>query len=241
MLLGDSVGAFLVRDAVAAGWSHPGIEVVNGARGSCDGMPNLPLLRARDLWSRSVVLRPPADCRPWPETYLAPLLAAGRADAAVLMVGQAPIVDALVDGRWRHPCDGIDWYLEDLAHRVELIRALSVVPVLALPAPPGPNSRFMYQDDYVRRSTCVRDALRGAAGRWRVPTYDLADAFCPGGRVDPCAATVQDGIHVGPQWAAPALGRLVVRVRGIVGQHPPQRGLTDRRPPRRDHGAAASG
>ncbi|MFM7271098.1 MAG: hypothetical protein ACKO2C_05640 [Actinomycetes bacterium] len=244
VLLGDSVPAFLVRDAAASGWTHFGVEVVNGARGSCDGMPNLPLLRARDLWNHTVYLSPPGDCRPWSETYLAPLLAGGRADAAVLMVGQPPILDAFVDRAWRGPCDGIGWYLDDVAHRVELLRAVGVPPVLALPAPPGPNSRFMYPDDYATRSACVRAEMARAAARWRVPVIDLTEVLCPDGRVDPCRTTAHDGIHVEARQAGPVLDAIVERTRTITFRDP--RGRGEHRPrhprsPRRGHGTSSTG
>jgi hypothetical protein len=124
------------------------------------------------------------------------------------MIGQAPIVDALVHGVWQGPCDGIDWYVEDVHHRVELL--------LALPAPPGANSRFMYQDDYALRSGCVRRQLADAAARWGVPVYDLADAFCPDGPDRACSRTARDGIHVEPQFAEPALSALVDGVRALT-------------------------
>mgnify|MGYP003335226589 FL=1 len=244
VLLGDSVPAFLVRDALASGWTYFGVEVVSGAQGSCDGMPNLPLLRARDLWNHFGYLRPPAGCRPWPETYLAPLLAGGRADAAVLMVGQPPILDVLVDGVWRGPCDGIGWYLDDVGHRVELLRALGVPPVLALPAPPGPNSRFMYPDDYAARSACVRAGMARAAARWRVPVIDLAAVLCPDGRVDPCRTTARDGIHVEAQWAGPVLDAIVERTWMITSSDHPSPGLHRPSPPRSSmwgHGTSSSG
>jgi peptidoglycan/LPS O-acetylase OafA/YrhL len=205
-VLGDSVPAWLLADAAAGGFTRADVLIANGAQEACDGMVGLPVGRDR----RGTELRPPPDCNDWRTTYPGVLRGiAGPPDVALLAVGQVAVVDRLVDGTWRSPCDGLDWYLRDLEQRVRFLRGHEVEPVLALPSWPGPNSRFMYPDDATERTGCVRNAFTTLATGLGAATVDLAETLCPTGPGSGCGPTTTDGVHVEAALAPTVLDRVL--------------------------------
>jgi peptidoglycan/LPS O-acetylase OafA/YrhL len=209
-LFGDSVPAWLVRDG-AEGFSRPDVVVVNGAREACDAMIDMPVARDRV----GTELRPPADCQPWDTWYPKVLddLAAGSghpADVAVLVLGQAPVLDHQVNGQWVAPCDSVGWYLSDVAKRISYLRGRGLEVVFVMPAHLGSHSTFSVPDDYATRMTCVRTALRQFVQLQGVPIVDPDPMLCPDGQCD--ALRSRDGVHIDPQRAPAVLNWLVGQV-----------------------------
>ena len=204
-VFGDSVPAWLLRDA-AASFDRTDVIVLNGAREACDGMVDLPVGRDR----RGDELVPPDDCLDWTVSYPETLANADRTDVALLVIGQAPVVDHLIDDVWQGPCDGIDWYLEDVRLRIAFLRGEGVRPVLAIPAPYGQRVSFMVEDDHRERIGCVRSAMLGFAGELDLDHIDLDEFLCPAGDCD--ARRDADGIHVDSEFAPEVLDELLDRV-----------------------------
>ncbi len=167
-IFGDSVPAWLLRDA-AASFTRTDVVILNGAQEACDGMVDLPVGRDR----RGTELFPPDDCFDWTISYPQTLSAAEETDIGLLVVGQAPVIDRQIDGEWQGPCDSIDWYLDDLAKRVEYLREQGVRPVLAIPARYGERVSFMVEDDHLERIACVRSAMLRFAADLDVEHIDL--------------------------------------------------------------------
>lgn len=203
VIFGDSVAAWMLRDA-AAGYSNPDVVVVNGAVEACDGMIDLPLGRDR----RDVELAVPQDCVEW-DLWYDDILERGGGEVAILVLGQAPVVDRLVDQRWTHPCESIDWYLDDLAQRIDHLRNRGLEVVFALPARPGTRATFIIPDDQTERMMCIREGLSSLMQQLDVPVIDLDPVLCPDGDCD--ALRQRDGSHVDPEHAVSVLDHLVDR------------------------------
>ena len=202
-VFGDSVPAWLLRDAVAS-YDRSDVVVLNGAAEACDGMVDLPSGRDRRL----DVLEPPPDCAEWPETYPNVIDVDGeRAARALLVLGQAPVIDRLVDGEWMHPCTGIDWYLDDVEARIEFLRDAEVEPVVVLPARFGRGVTFIVPDDAQERVECVRVAMRDHAASLGVAVVDLDPILCPDDECNRFRSV--DGIHVDAPFAADVLNRVI--------------------------------
>ena len=211
-VFGDSVPAWLLRDA-ASSFDRSDVVILNGAKEACDGMVNLPAGRDR----RGTELRPPDDCLDWTVTYPQTLANAGETAGALLVVGQAPVVDHRIDGEWQGPCDSIDWYLDDLNQRVEFLRGEGVQPILAIPARYGERAAFMVEDDHLERMTCIRSAMFEFALRNDVEHLELDPLLCPDDDCD--ARRSADGIHVDPEFAPLVLDELLDDVLALVDAH----------------------
>jgi hypothetical protein len=208
-LFGDSVPAWLVRDG-AAGFSRSDVVLVNGAKEACDGLVGMP--PALDRFGAELL--PPADCVEWNTWYPTVLddIAAGAGhdvDTAVLMLGQAPVLDHRIDGRWLPPCESIEWYLSDLDGRIDLLRGRGLGVVFVLPAPLGRRATFSVPDDHRARMDCVRGALSRHLAQRYVPVIDMQDVLCPLGDCE--ALRTRDGVHIDPDRAAEVLLWLVDR------------------------------
>ena len=201
-VFGDSVPAWLLRDA-AGSFVRSDVVILNGAQEACDGMVELPVGRDR----RGTELFPPDDCFDWTVTYPDTLANADQTDIALLVLGQAPVIDRMIDGEWQGPCDSIDWYLDDLDHRVGFLRDQGVRPVIAIPARYGQRVAFMVEDDHRERVGCVRSAMLGFASRLDVEHIDLDHVLCPNDDCD--ARRDADGIHVDPEFAPLVLDELL--------------------------------
>jgi hypothetical protein len=193
-VFGDSIPAWLLRDA-APTFTRTDVVVLNGAAEACDGFAGEAIGRDR----RGKELPPPDDCVGWPDSYPGVLAAGGRApDAAVLMIGTLPTLDRRVEGVWHAPCDGIGWYLDDVAARVDWLQAQGVTSILAIPARPGQGATFVAPDDVGERIGCIRRQLAEFATQRRLDTIDLDLVLCPGGE---CDGARVDGVHVKPDLA----------------------------------------
>jgi len=203
-LFGDSVPAWLVRDG-AAGYDRGDVVLVNGAKEACDGLIDMP--PALDRFGAELL--PPADCVPWDRWYPTVLddVAPAPVDVAVLMLGQAPVLDHRIDGRWLPPCESIDWYLRDLDGRIDLLRGRGIDVVFAMPAPLGQRATFSVPDDHRERMGCVRTALSQHLANRFMPVVDMQDVLCPQGDCE--ALRTRDGVHVDPERAAQVLRWLV--------------------------------
>lgn len=202
-VFGDSVPAWLLRDSVAD-FARDDIVLFNGTAEACDGMVGLPVGRDR----HEIELTPPDSCSAWSRTY-ASVIDAGpeRAEVGLLVLGQAPIVDRLIDDTWVHPCDGIRWYLDDLAARVSYLQFSGVRPVVALPARYGNGVTFVVPDDAGERMACIRDEMTSRMAELGVATVDLDTLLCPD---DDCNRyRTKDGIHVDPEFAPEILDSLL--------------------------------
>jgi hypothetical protein len=183
---------------------------VNGAKEACDGLVGMP--PALDRFGAELL--PPADCVEWNTWYPTVLddIAAGAGhdvDTAVLMLGQAPVLDHRIDGRWLPPCESIEWYLSDLDGRIDLLRGRGLGVVFVLPAPLGQRATFSVPDDHRARMDCVRGALSRHLAQRYVPVIDMQDVLCPLGDCE--ALRTRDGVHVDPDRAAEVLLWLVDR------------------------------
>jgi hypothetical protein len=204
-IFGDSVPAWLLSDA-AASFDNERVTIVNVANEACDAMVGLPLGRDR----RNTELRPPDTCQPWTAAYPVAFEEAGMTpDTAVMVLGQAPSVDRLVEGVWRHPCDGIEWYLDDVSARIEFLRAAGIDVVFALPGRPGDRADYVLADDATERFECIRGQLRTFLDAHFVRTIDLDQILCPD---DDCNAVRSiDGTHVDPEHAPAVLDWLIAK------------------------------
>ncbi|MBU6314989.1 MAG: hypothetical protein KGR47_00660, partial [Acidobacteria bacterium] len=205
-LFGDSVPAWLVRDG-AAGYDRGDVVLVNGAKEACDGLVDMP--PALDRFGAELL--PPADCVPWDRWYPNVLddVAPAPPDIALLMLGQAPVLDHRIDGRWLPPCESIDWYLRDLDARIDMLRGRGIGVVFALPAPLGQRATFSVPDDHRARMDCVRAGLARHLVQRYVPVVDMQDVLCPAGDCE--ALRTRDGVHVDPARAAEVLRWVVDR------------------------------
>jgi peptidoglycan/LPS O-acetylase OafA/YrhL len=204
-VFGDSVPAWLLRDA-APSFTRTDVTILNGAGEACDGMVALPIGRDR----RGTELVPPPTCADWTLTYQDTLASAPRVDIGLLVLGQAPVIDRLIDGQWQGPCAGIDWYLDDLGQRVEFLRARNVEPVLALPARFGRFITFMVSDDHEQRIECVRAALLRFAIENGLSVVDLDPLLCVDGDCD--ARRTADGVHIDSPVAPQVLDEVLDEV-----------------------------
>lgn len=208
-IFGDSVPAWLLRDGAAA-FSRTDVVLVNGAIEACDGMVGMPPQRDR----RGDVLPVGEACEEWNTWYPEVLGSSGRVDAALVMVGISGALDTRVDDAWRGPCDGLDWYVDDLAARVDFLRSRGLDVVFALPSALGRYSTFMMPDDHPARMACVRAALASMLTLREVPVVDLEPRFCPDGDCDAIRPT--DGVHVAPEFAGDTLDWLMGEVVDVL-------------------------
>jgi len=125
------------------------------------------------------------------------------------VLGQAPVVDRLVDVRWMHPCESIDWYLADLERRVDHLRERGLEVVFALPARPGTRATFIIPDDQTERMMCIREGLSALLLQLDVPIIDLDPVLCPDENCD--ALRQRDGSHIDPEHSAGVLDHLIDR------------------------------
>jgi peptidoglycan/LPS O-acetylase OafA/YrhL len=203
-VFGDSIPAWLLRDA-APTYARTDVVVVNGAAEACDGYDGAVVGRDR----RGKELAAPIDCLGWPDSYPGVLSAGPRlADVAVLMIGTLPTLDRQVDGVWHAPCEGIRWYLDDVAARVDWLAAQGVRPILAVPARPGRGATFVAPDDVGERIDCIREQLFQFAAANELATIDLDLVLCPDGA---CDETRVDGVHVKPELAGAVLDWILDR------------------------------
>jgi len=209
-VFGDSVPAWLLRDG-AASVTRTDVVLVTAAHEACDAMVDTPA--SRDKFG--VELHPPADCEDWDTYYPKVLDDSGvHVDVAVLVLGMAPVLDHKIDGQWVHPCTSIDWYLKDVAERLDFFHSRNVPVVWALPGQLGQHSQFLVPDDYRERMDCVRAGLTKFAADQGVPTIDMQPAVCPN---DDCEAVRGgDGVHVDAAAAPKVLNWLIDEVIAAV-------------------------
>jgi peptidoglycan/LPS O-acetylase OafA/YrhL len=202
-VFGDSVPAWLLRDA-APSYERTDVEIANGSAEACDGMIDLPT--GRDRHFNEWIL--PDDCDEWPVSYPATLAATPNTPTiGVLVLGQAPTADRFVDGEWLHPCDSIDWYVADLADRIDYLRDEGLTVVFALPARPGTGTTYVLPDDVDARFACVRDGLTPFLESLDVAVVDLDTILCPDDDCDRIRTI--DGVHVDPEFAPEVLDWLL--------------------------------
>jgi hypothetical protein len=214
-VLGDSVPSWLLTEAAAVPFTRKDVVIFNGSHEACDAMVNLPDGRDR----RGDTLRPPADCAEWMTSYPTSIERDGTAAAVgLLMIGTAPILDRFVNDQWVGPCDGIDWYLADVAKRVEYLRSKNVIPVLAITSWPGPNSQFIYPSDYTKRVECVRDEMKAFALFEGISSFDLAPRLCASGPGSACDATRKDGVHVDSEVAPAVLDWVINQTLNVTSK-----------------------
>jgi len=200
-IFGDSLPAWLLRDA-APSFERTDVEIANGSAPACDGMVDLPPGVGRVEWTV------PDDCAEWTVSYPATLAATPNTPTiAVLVLGVAPTADRFVDGEWTHPCDSIDWYLADIADRIEFLRGEGLTVVFALPARPVTGATYFLPDDADARFACVRAALIPFLDSHDVAIVDLDTILCPGDDCDRLRTI--DGLHVDPEFAPAVLDWLL--------------------------------
>ena len=208
-LFGDSVADWLLRDA-SPSFARSDVTLIDAAVQGCDGAADIPDARGRG----GQLLPLPGDCRPWPVAY--PEVVENEAlpvDTAVLVIGNAPIVDRNVDGRWISPCEDMTWYEADVAARVEYLRPHVGEVVLALPSWGGEKASFLSTDDHLERMACIRRRLTALTDRLGVAAVDLASVLCPAGPTGACSDLREaDGTHVDPEDAPFVLGWLLDEV-----------------------------
>jgi peptidoglycan/LPS O-acetylase OafA/YrhL len=208
-LFGDSIADWLLHDA-APTFARTDVTLVDAAIEGCDGAVRIPTARG----NAGQILPQPADCGDWTTTY--PPAAANPAlhvDRAVLVIGQAPMLDRLVDGRWVTACDDMAWYVRDVAARVAYLRPKVGEVVLVMPSWGGEAASFLGGKDHLRHMGCIRAQLQAMADRIHLRTVDLAQLLCPAGPDGPCADLRRaDGVHVDHDKAPAVLDWLLDRV-----------------------------
>jgi peptidoglycan/LPS O-acetylase OafA/YrhL len=206
---GDSIADWLLHDA-APTFARPDVTLVDAAIEGCDGAVDIPEARG----NAGQILPQPADCGDWTTTY--PPAADNPAlhvDRAVLVIGQAPMLDRLVAGRWVTACDDMAWYVHDVEARVAYLRPRVGEVVLAMPAWGGEAASFLGGKQHLQHMGCIREQLRAMADRIHLDTVDLADLLCPAGPDGACAELRRaDGVHVDHDKAAGVLDWLLDRV-----------------------------
>jgi peptidoglycan/LPS O-acetylase OafA/YrhL len=210
-IFGDSVPAWLLRDA-APSYARTDIAIANGSLAACDGMIALPTGRGHG----GDVFRIPDECQEWPQSYPAVLDATPQpVDVALLALAQAPTADRLIDGTWIGPCDGIDWYLADVAQRIEFLEARGIDVVFAIPARPGTRATFFLPGNVDERFRCVREQVIPFLAQRGVTAIDLDEFLCPDGDCDRVRA---DGVHVDAEHAPAVLDQLLDRTLEVTGR-----------------------
>jgi peptidoglycan/LPS O-acetylase OafA/YrhL len=206
-IFGDSVPDWLLRDA-AASYTRTDVTVIDAAHEACDGVANAPRLRER----KGLELFAPVDCRPWTASYPEVVDGGMPVDIAVLVIGQAPLVDRFVGGAWVSPCTDMSWYAADVEARIAYLRGRVGSVVLALPAWGGHGATWTLPDDHLERESCVRDRLHALAVDLAVPTVDLAEQLCLLGKANPDSPRRErDGVHVDAEDAPEVLYWLLDR------------------------------
>jgi len=205
-VFGDSVPDWLVRDG-SVGFARTDVVLVDAAHEGCDASVARPMWRDRHGDAREI----PVACQAWPVSYAPVIEALDRpVDVAVLVVGQAVVIDRLIGDQWVGPCGDMAWYREDIAKRIAYLQANVDEVVLALPAWGGPLSTWFVPDDHLAREGCVRDQLRAAASSAGAGVVDLAGVLCPEGPVGACPPLREaDGMHVDPEDAPMVLDWLL--------------------------------
>jgi peptidoglycan/LPS O-acetylase OafA/YrhL len=194
-LFGDSIADWLLRDA-APTFARTDVTLVDAAMEACDAAVDLPDARGRV----GQILRPPADCKDWKTSY-PPVVenASLPVDIAVLVIGNAPILDRHVNGRWVGPCDDMSWYTADVEARIAYLRTRVGDVVLAVPSWGGKKASFLSTDDHLARMGCIRAQLTAMVTRLSIDTVDLAEVLCPAGPDGTCSELRDnDGTHVDP-------------------------------------------
>ena len=206
---GDSIADWLLHDA-APTFARTDVTLVDAAIEGCDGAVDIPEARG----TAGQVLPLPSDCRDWSKTY--PPVAddpAHHVDRAVLLLGQAPMVDRLVGGHWVGACDDMGWYVHDLEARVAYLRPKVGEVVLALPAWGGAAASFLGGKEHLRHMGCIRAELQSMAERIHLRTVDLAELLCPAGPDGACTDMRHaDGVHIDHDEAPAVLDWLLDRV-----------------------------
>ncbi|MGH2684515.1 MAG: hypothetical protein ACRDJP_03505, partial [Actinomycetota bacterium] len=211
-VFGDSVPDWLLREA-AASYDRTDVTVVDAAQEACDGAVDAPRQRGRD----GKELYAPDTCRPWSESYPEVVEGDSAVGTAVLVLGQAPLVDRLINGLWVSPCVDMGWYRTDLEQRIRYLRGHVDDVVLALPSWGGKGITYVLPDDHLLREACVRKELGALADRLGVPTVDLADKLCPDGPDGACNdRRARDGAHVDPEDAPAVLDWLLDEVLAVT-------------------------
>ncbi len=129
------------------------------------------------------------------------------------MIGTLPVLDRRVDGVWHSPCDGIDWYLDDVGRRLDFLQQMGVQPIVAVPARPGKGADFVAPADVADRIACIRAQMFEFLSGQSVPTVDLDPILCPGGD---CDGSRVDGVHVRPELAPAVLGQVLDAAVGLL-------------------------
>ena len=215
-VFGDSVPDWLLRDG-SVGFARTDVVVVDAAHEGCDASIARPMWRDREGQPREI----PDFCQSWSVSYTAVVESlSGPVDIAVLVLGQAVVIDRLIDGQWVQPCGDMAWYRDDISKRIAYLDAHVGEVVLALPAWGGPLSTYFVPDDHISREGCVREQLQTTARAAGASVVDLADVLCPGGPANPCPPLRErDGLHVDPEDAPAVLDWLLDNV--LVVAHDP--------------------
>lgn len=210
-IFGDSVPAWLLRDA-APSYKRVDVDIANGSTEACDGMVDLPVGRDRNFTEWKL----PVNCVEWTTSYPETLAATTtKPTVGVLMLGQAPTADRLLNGDWLHPCDSIDWYLSDIADRISYLRDEGVKVVFALPARAGTGATYVLPDDVDARFKCVRAGLTTMLESAGVAIVDLDSILCPDNDCDRIRTI--DGTHVDPRFAPEVLDWLLDETLTVAG------------------------
>jgi peptidoglycan/LPS O-acetylase OafA/YrhL len=211
-VFGDSVPDWLLRDA-APSYTRTDVVVVNAAHEACDAAVGEPPMRGR----HGEHFKVPDDCQSWPDSYPPVVTDPTRpVDVALLALGQAPMLDRQIDGKWVSPCQTMDWYVKDVSQRIDYLKTKVHQVVLALPSWGGKKITWFLPDDNAARYACVRTQLSDLAATEHIKTIDLADVLCPNGPDGACNDDrSQDGLHVDPDAAPKVLDWVVDQIKAV--------------------------
>jgi hypothetical protein len=206
---------WLLQDA-APSYARTDFVLINVAHEGCDGAVDEPIARG----VRGQQLRREEMCPAWPDEY--PSVVENPAqpvDIALLMVGEAPAMSHLIDGRWVHPCEDMSWYTWDVGSRIDYLQQHVSTVVVALPSWLGNRRSFYFPGDHEKRFGCVRDQLFLTAAGHGARTIDLAGVLCPDGPESACSVLREhDGMHVDPEDAPLVLSWILDQLPRQVAQ-----------------------
>ena len=185
-------------DALA---SAAGVRFVNLSVPGCDGARGWPT--SRTGFGPDTEDRP--DCLGWEQRWPS-FAAASPPDAVLFVLGANIVVDRLIDGVWRSPCERQfqTWYQREVLARVDWVLVNTrATPVLTVSPYADSKASGLLPDDHRNRVDCVNAVYRSvAAARPSMRLLDLQSVVCPNGREQACLPWRQtDGLHFEGQGA----------------------------------------
>ena len=199
-LSGDSV-PYSLAPAMDALATAAGVRLVNLSVPGCDGARGW--TTSRTGFGPDTEDRP--DCLGWEQRWPS-FASAAPPDAVMFVLGGNIVVDRLIDGAWRSPCEPEfrDWYQAEVLARVDWVVANTHgTPVLTVSPYADSKASGLLPDDHRDRVDCVNAVYRAVAvARPSIRLLDLQSVVCPAGHDRSCLPwRPTDGLHFEGQGA----------------------------------------